>query len=52
MVVFGLTFLPAFYLREFEPYGVFSMPIYAELALVILAAMWLCLRAPRLAPKY
>jgi hypothetical protein len=41
VVVFGLTFLPAFYLREFEPYGVFEMPIYAELGLLFVAAMWL-----------
>jgi len=41
VVVFGLTFLPAFYLREFAPYGVFEMPRYAELALAVLAATWL-----------
>ncbi|MBV8720044.1 MAG: hypothetical protein JOZ65_33655 [Chloroflexi bacterium] len=40
-VVFGLVFLPAYYLREFAPYGVFEMPRYAELALAILAAGWL-----------
>jgi hypothetical protein len=44
VIVFGLTFLPAFYLREFAPYGVFEVPRYAELALAILAVMWLALR--------
>jgi hypothetical protein len=44
VIVFGLTFLPAFYLREFAPYGVFEMPRYAELALAILAVMWLAAR--------
>jgi hypothetical protein len=44
VVVFGLTFLPAFYLREFAPYGVFEVPRYAELALAILAVMWLATR--------
>jgi hypothetical protein len=47
VVVFGLTFLAAYYLREFEPYGVFSMPIYAEVGLVILAVIWLGTRLPR-----
>ena len=51
-VVFGLTFLPAYYLREFEPYGVFQMPIYAEIGLLVLAAMWVWARWPRLAPLY
>ena len=40
-VVFGLVFLPAYYLREFAPYGVFEMPRYAELGVAILAAGWL-----------
>jgi hypothetical protein len=44
VMVFGLTFLPAFYLREFQPYGVFEMPRYAEIALAILAAVWLATR--------
>jgi hypothetical protein len=51
-VVFGLTFLPAYYLREFEPYGVFEMPIYAEIGLVVLGVMWIWTRRPRLAPQY
>jgi hypothetical protein len=51
-VVFGLTFLPAYYLREFAPYGVFEMPIYAELGLLIVGLMWLWTRRPRLAPQY
>jgi hypothetical protein len=41
VVVFGLVFLPAYYLREFAPYGVFEMPRYAEIALAILAVVWL-----------
>jgi hypothetical protein len=40
-IVFGLAFLPAYYLREFQSYGVFYVPIYAVLALAILALMWL-----------
>jgi alpha-1,6-mannosyltransferase len=39
-IVFGLTFLPAFYLREFESYGVFYLPIYALVALSILTLAW------------
>jgi hypothetical protein len=39
-VVFGLTFLPAFYLREFQPYGVFYLPIYGLVALAILVPTW------------
>jgi hypothetical protein len=56
VLVFGLTFMPAFYLREFQPYGVFDVPRYAEIALAILAAIWLASRlrdapaAPRAAP--
>jgi hypothetical protein len=44
-IVFGLTFLPAFYLREFQSYGVFYMPIYAVLgvALVTLIQTWYAL---------
>jgi len=52
VVIFGLTFLPAFYLREFEPYGVFSMPIHAELGLVILAVLWLSTRLAAPATSY
>jgi hypothetical protein len=51
-IVFGLTFLPAYYLREFAPYGVFEMPIYAEIGLLILGLMWIWTRRPRLAPRY
>jgi len=40
-IVFGLAFLPAYYLREFQSYGVFYVPIYAVLALAILALTWL-----------
>ena len=47
-VVFGLAFLPAFYLREFDSFGVFEMPRYAEIALTLLAALWL---ATRFRPK-
>jgi hypothetical protein len=47
-VVFGLAFLPAFYLREFDSYGVFEVPRYAEIALALLAALWL---ATRLRPQ-
>jgi len=36
-IVFGLTFLPAFYLREFQSYGVFYMPIYAVLGVALVA---------------
>jgi hypothetical protein len=41
VLVFGLTFLPAFYLREFQAYGVFEMPLYAEIGLASLGVMWL-----------
>jgi hypothetical protein len=47
-VIFGLAFLPAYYLREFQSYGVFSMPLYAEAALAILALTWAWGRVPRL----
>jgi hypothetical protein len=39
-------------LREFAPYGVFEMPIYAEIGLLILGLMWVWTRRPRLAPRY
>jgi hypothetical protein len=39
-IVFGLAFLPAYYLREFEPYGVFYLPVYALVALALLALAW------------
>jgi hypothetical protein len=51
-VIFGLTFLPAYYLREFAPYGVFEMPIYAEVGLLIVGVIWVWTRWPRLAPQY
>jgi hypothetical protein len=38
-VMFGLTFLPAFYLREFESYGVFYMPIYGLVALALIVVL-------------
>ena len=34
---FGLAFLVAYYLREFQPYGVFYVPIYRLVGLAILA---------------
>jgi hypothetical protein len=40
-VVFGLTFLCAFYLREFASYGVFYVPIYALIGLAIVGVTWL-----------
>lgn len=49
VLVFGLTFMPAFYLREFQPYGVFDVPRYAEIALAILVATWVVSRG--LSPK-
>lgn len=54
VVVFGLTFLPAYYLREFQPYGVFDMPRYAEVALLILGVVWLVsrVRADAIAPRF
>ncbi len=48
-VLFGLTFLVAFYLREFQPYGVFYVPIYALVALAALAMLWRAERTPALA---
>ena len=45
-VIFGLAFLPAYYLREFQSYGVFSMPLYAEAALALLALAWAWGRVP------
>ena len=47
-VIFGLAFLPAYYLREFQSYGVFSMPLYAEAAVALLVLIWAWGRAPRL----
>lgn len=54
VVVFGLTFLPAYYLREFQPYGVFEMPRYAEVSLLILAVVWLVtrVRADEITPRF
>ena len=40
IVVFGVAFLPAYYLREFESYGVFYVPLYALAALAIVALTW------------
>jgi hypothetical protein len=37
-VVFGVSFLPAYYLREFQSYGVFYLPLYVVAALVVLVA--------------
>ena len=36
-VAFSLAFLSAYYLREFEPYGVFYLPIYLGVALGLVA---------------
>jgi hypothetical protein len=52
VVVFGLTFLPAYYLREFQSYGVFYLPIYALVGLAILALIWVCEHRGRLALQY
>jgi alpha-1,6-mannosyltransferase len=51
-VVFGLTFLPAYYLREFDSYGVFYVPLYALLGLFILGFIWMWQRVPRFALQY
>jgi len=40
-IVFGLTFLPSFYLREFQPFGVYYLPVFGLVALAILALAWL-----------
>jgi hypothetical protein len=40
VVILGLCFLPAYYLREFESYGVFYLPIYLLVGLAILAVIW------------
>jgi hypothetical protein len=48
-IIFGLAFLPAYYLREFQPYGVFEMPIYGYVALAVLGLVWLWERRSRLA---
>jgi hypothetical protein len=52
VVVFGLTFLPAYYLREFDSYGVFYVPVYALLGLLILGCIWIVQRVPRFAVQY
>jgi hypothetical protein len=39
-IVFGLTFLPSFYLREFQPFGVFYLHVFGLVALAILAVVW------------
>jgi hypothetical protein len=40
VVAFGLAFLPAYYLREFQSYGVFYLPLYVLAALVVLGVTW------------
>jgi len=40
-VAFSLAFLPAYYLREFQSYGVFWVPTYVGVALAVLAISWL-----------
>jgi hypothetical protein len=46
-IVFGLCFLPSFYLREFQPFGVFYLPVFGLVALAILALAW---AAERMSP--
>jgi hypothetical protein len=46
-VAFGLAFLPAYYLREFQSYGVFYLPLYVLAALVVLGLAWGSDRLPR-----
>lgn len=51
-VIFGLAFLPAYYLREFDSYGVFYVPIYAVIGLAIILAVWSWQStSPELAPQ-
>jgi hypothetical protein len=45
-IVFGLTFLPAFYLREFQSYGAFYLPLYGVVAIAILELIWSVGRTP------
>jgi alpha-1,6-mannosyltransferase len=40
-VAFAVVFLPAYYLREFQPYGVFYLPVYLGAALAVFAVTWL-----------
>jgi hypothetical protein len=49
VVILGLCFLPAYYLREFESYGVFYLPIYLLVGLAIVAVIWTGEHRPRLA---
>jgi alpha-1,6-mannosyltransferase len=51
VVVFGLCFLPSYYLREFQSYGVFYLPVYALVGLAILALIRICEFRPRLATR-
>ena len=39
-VALSLTFLPAYYLREFQSYGTFYLPIYLGVALALVALFW------------
>jgi alpha-1,6-mannosyltransferase len=48
VIVFGVTFLPAYYLREFQSYGVFYLPVYGVVGLAILALIWFSEHRPRL----
>jgi 4-amino-4-deoxy-L-arabinose transferase-like glycosyltransferase len=52
VVVFGLSFLPAYYLREFQSYGVFYLPVYAFVGLAILALIRIGEYRPRFAVRY
>jgi hypothetical protein len=49
VVILGLCFLPAYYLREFDSYGVFYLPIYLLVGLAILAVIWTGEQRARLA---
>jgi hypothetical protein len=47
-VIFGVCFLPAFYLREFQSYGLFYVPMPLYAALAIVAVTLLAERVPRI----
>ena len=47
VVAFGLAFLPAYYLREFQSYGIFYLPLYLLAAVVVLAVTWGSDHVPR-----
>jgi hypothetical protein len=47
VVAFGLAFLPAYYLREFQSYGIFYLPLYLLAALAVLSITWATDHLPR-----